>query len=201
VSDVDPRLVAAMRDQLSRRPADAARVGWKYGSGAEEQIGGDHVVGQLTSATTLADRDTYRGGGRELQADVEVAVEVGEDLRPARYGVALEICDIALEGSVEEVAVDNDYHRAVAFGPLVGELPSAVEGALVVNGARRAAGLAPDDVSERISAVDRVLRAVDESLQPGDLVITGFIVNMPVASGDEVVAELGALGQVGLRIA
>jgi hypothetical protein len=201
VSDVDPRLVAAMRAQLSRRPTGAARVGWKYGSGEDEHIGGDHVVGHITSATLLTDGDTYRGGGTKLQADVEVSIEVGDDLGPARYGVALEICDVALDGSIEEVVVDNDYHRGVAFGPFADELPAGVEAALVVNGEGRARGRASDDLADRLAAVDRVLRAVGEGLRPGDRVITGLVVNTPVRSGDEVVAELGELGSVRLTIA
>jgi hypothetical protein len=200
VKPVDPRLVAALREQLSRRPANAARVGWKYGSGDEEHIGGDHVVGHLTSATVLRDGDTYLGGGSKLQADVEVAVEVGEDLAPARYGVALEICDLALDGSVEEIVVDNDYHRAVAFGRFASALPARVEGNLVVNGERRVAGRASDELSERVAAVGRVLSAAGEELRPGDCVITGFVVNTPVRSGDEIFAELSELGRVGLRI-
>jgi hypothetical protein len=201
VSEVDPRLVAAMREQLSRRPTDADRVGWKYGSGEEEHIGGDHVVGHLTSATLLADGDAYRGGGTKLQADVEVAVEVGDDLGPARYGVALEVCDVAPAGSIEEVVIGNDYHRAVAFGHFTDELPPGVEGALLVNGERRAAGRASDDLAQRVAGVDRVLRAVGEELRPGDRVITGLVVNTLVRSGDDVVAELGELGSVRLTIA
>jgi 2-keto-4-pentenoate hydratase len=199
-SGVDARLVAVLRKQLARRPADAKRVGWKYGSGEEEQIGGDHVVGHLTSATLLDDGDTYRGGGTKLQADVEIAVEVGHDLKPARYGVALEICDTALDGSIEDIVVDNDYHRAVTFGPLKDELPPDLEGVLLVNGERRAAGLAANDLTQRVAAVDRVLRAVGEELRPGDRVITGLIVKTPLASGDDVVANIGGLGRVSLRI-
>jgi len=198
--DVDPRLVAAMQRQLSRRPAGAARVGWKYASDEEEQIGGDHVVGHLTDATMLDAGGTYRGGGAELHADVEVAVELGHDLAPARYTVALEICELADGGSVEEIAERNDYHRAFAFGRFAPSLPRGVEGALVVNGERRAAGRAPEDVAERVAAVGRVLEAVEERLKPGDRIITGLIVNTPVGSGDEVVADLGELGRVGLRI-
>jgi hypothetical protein len=201
VNAVDPRLVAAMREQLAQRPAGAERVGWKYGSGDEEHIGGDHVVGHLTSATLLADGDTYRRGGTKLQADVEVAVEVGDDLRPARYGVALEICDVAGDLTVEELAVANDYHRAVAFGGFADELPDGLEGALVVNGDRQAVGRASDDVDARVAAVDRVLRAAGEALRPGDRVITGLIVSTLLEPGDEVVAELGELDSVGLRIA
>ncbi len=198
---VDPRLVTAVREQLSRRPATAERVGWKYGSGEEEQIGGDHVVGHITSATLLASGATYRGGGAKLAADVEVAVEVGEDLAPARFGVALEICDLALDGSVEEVVIDSDYHRGVAFGPFVDEPPTTSEGTLIVNGERRAAGRASGDLAERVEAVDRVLRAVGEELRPGDRVITGLIVNTLVVPGDEIEARIDSLGAVTLRIA
>jgi hypothetical protein len=190
-----------MREQLSRRPAGVARVGWKYGSGDEEQLGGDHVVGHLTSATTLADGSTYTAGGGELQADVELAVEIGADRAPARYGVALEICDLARRGTVEEVAADNDLHCAVAFGPFSDALPADLEGALVVEGEPRAAGRAPDDLDQRIAGVSRVLASVGERLEPGDRVITGFIVNTPVRPGDAIVAELGELGRVGLSVA
>ena len=201
MSDVDPRLVAALREQLARRPVGAERVGWKFGSGEEEHIGGDHVVGHITSATLLADGDTYRGGGAKLQADVEVAVEVGDHLGPALYGVALEICDVAPAGSIEELVIDNDYHRGVVFGRFADELPPGVQGALVVNGERRVAGPASEDLAERVAAVDRVLRAVGEELRPGDRVITGLIVNTLLRSGDDVVAELGELGSVRLMIA
>jgi hypothetical protein len=201
VSDVDPRLVAAIREQLARRPAGAGRVGWKFGSGDDERIGDDHVVGHLTTATTLTDGSTYQGGGDDLHADVELAVELGRDLEPAKYGVALEICDLAGDMSVEEVAAANDYHRAVVFGPFVDALPPGLEGRLVVNRAPRAAGSAPDDVAGRVGAIGRVLEAVGERLQPGDRIITGLIVNTPVAPGDEVAAELGELGRVMLRLA
>jgi hypothetical protein len=201
MSDVHPRLVAATREQLGRRPAGAARVGWKYGSGEREQIGGDHVVGHLTSATLLEDGGTYRGGGEKLHADVEVAVEIGTGGEPALYGVALEICDLAGDPTVEELVVANDYHRAVAFGPFADAPPDGAEGTLLVNGELRAAGPAADEFDARVAAVDRVLRAAGERLEPGDRVITGLIVNTSLVSGDEVVAELGELGRVGLRIA
>jgi 2-keto-4-pentenoate hydratase len=198
---VDPRLATAVRAQLARRQPGAGRVGWKLGSGERERIGGDHVIGNLTTATMLADGATFRGGGVKLQADVEVAVELGEDLEPARYGVALEICDVADAGSVEELVVANDYHRAVAFGPFAEALPEGLVGALVVNGERRAAGPAPDDVADRVAAVARVAEAAGDGLRSGDRIITGLIVNTPLVTGDEVAAELGDLGRVHVRIA
>ena len=172
---VDRGLVSATRERLARRPTGATRVGWKFGSGQEEQLGGDHVVGHITSATTLDPGAVYFGGGDDLHADVEVAVEIGEDLEPARYAVALEICDLASVGSLEEelIAV-NDYHRAVTS--------------------------ASSRSTSRRMRSERVLAAVGESLQPGDRVITGLIVNTPLRSGDVVHAELGSLGCIGLLI-
>ena len=201
MSDVDPRLVSALRRQLAARPADATRVGWKYGSGDGERIGDEIAVGHLTSAATLEDGATYRGGGRDLHADAELAVEIGTDGGIARYGAALELVDLAGDDSPEEVVATNVWHRAVAFGPFVDSLPTGLEGALLVNGERRDAGWVPTDSAQRAAAVSRVLRAAGERLEAGDRLITGLIVNTPVASGDEVVADLGLLGRVGLRIA
>jgi hypothetical protein len=200
--DVDPRLVAALRQQLSRRPADATRVGWKHGGGDAERIGGEIAVGHLTSMTTLEDGATYTSGGRDLHADVELAVEIGVDGEISRYGVALELCDLADGGTAEEVVASNDYHRAVAFGRFVEVLPAELEAALFVNGQRHSVAPAPNrvEIADRVAAVDRVLNAVGEALQPGDRVITGLIVNGPVSPGDEVVAELVPLGRVQLHV-
>ena len=201
MSDVDPRLVAAMRRQLAARPGDATRVGWKYGSGDGERIGGEIAVGNLTSATALEDGSTYTGGGSDLHADAELAVEIGGDGAIAGYAAALELVDLAGDESPEDVVARNVWHRAVALGPFADALPAGLEGALVVNGERREAGSAPADVSERVGAVSRVLEAVGERLEPGDRLITGLIVNTPVSAGDEVVADLGDLGRVALRVA
>ncbi len=200
MSDVDPRLVAAMHEQLAARPPGATHVGWKYGGGAGERIGGEIAVGHLTSATTLEDGSTYRGAG-DLHADAELAVELGADAAISGYGAALEIVDLAGPATPEAVVAANDFHRAVAFGAFSEGCPLGLDGALFVNGERRDSAPALTDVSDRIAAVARVLGAVGESLRPGDRIITGLIVQVPVAPGDEVVAALGGLGRVALRIA
>ena len=198
---VDLRLVSALRRQLAARPAGAARVGWKYGAGDGERIGGEIAVGHLTSATALEGGSTYRGGGSDLHADAELAVEVGDGGAIVGYAAALEVVDLAGDDSPEDVVARNVWHRAVAFGPFADAPPAGLAGALFVNDERRDAAAAPADVGERVAAVSRVLEAVGERLEPGDRLITGLIVNTPVASGDEVVADLGELGRVGLRIA
>lgn len=70
-----------------------------------------------------------------------------------------------------------------------------------MNGEVRDAGPAAADVADRVAAVGRVLAAVGESLRRGDQITTGLIVQVPVASGDEVAADLGAFGRVALTIA
>jgi 2-keto-4-pentenoate hydratase len=46
-----------------------------------------------------------------------------------------------------------------------------------------------------------MLEAAGERLQTGDRIITGSVVQVPVAPGDEVVAEIDGIGRVGLTIA
>jgi hypothetical protein len=61
VVEVDQRLIVAMRKQLSRRPAAAARIGWKYGGGGE-RIDREIAVGHLTSETIVSANSPRRGG-------------------------------------------------------------------------------------------------------------------------------------------
>jgi len=197
---VSPRLAAALCEQLALRPAGTGRVGWKYGSGGSERIDGEIGVGNLTTATTLEDGGTYRGGGRGLHADAEVAVELGPDGEITGYAAALEICDLARRGTAEDVVASNVFHCAVVFGLFVNALPAVLEGALIVDGEVRDAARAATDVAGRVAAVGRVLAAVDESLRPGDRIITGLTVQVSVASANLVAADLGALGRVALRI-
>jgi hypothetical protein len=105
------------------------------------------------------ERGTYAGGGQDLDADVEVAVEIGAEGDISKYGVALEFCDLADGGTSEEVVAKNDYHRAVAFGPFAETLPAQLEAVLFVNGDRHAAAPAPTrtEIADRVAAVNRVL--------------------------------------------
>ncbi len=66
MSEVHPRVVAALNTQLSRWRAALGRgerrIGWKIGPNfpeVEEVIGGDPIIGHLCSATLLATGDTY----------------------------------------------------------------------------------------------------------------------------------------------
>ena len=111
MSDVDPRLVAALERQLARRDellrGGARQVGWKLGIGERESIGGEIAVGFLTSATALEPGAAFRAGQTMvLHADAELAVEFAADVDPGAdkdavvaairgFRPALEIVDIA----------------------------------------------------------------------------------------------------------
>jgi 2-keto-4-pentenoate hydratase len=140
--------------------------------------------------------------------EIGVEVEPDADRHTARaaiagYGAALELVDLgAPPDNPEEVVAANVFHRAFSLGLLDRAWPSnGVEGRLIVNGELRAAAAAPCDYVELVLAVARLLGAVGQRLQVGDRMIMGSIVQVPIAAGDDVIADLGALGQVGLAIA
>lgn len=202
MNDVDPRLVAAIERQLRDRSGE--RVGWKLGIGDRERIGNEIAVGHLTGATRLEPGDTYTStDGELLHADAEVFVEIGAGGGPAGYGAALELVDLrSPPDTPEDVVAANVFHRAVAFAPVQAALPeTGVEGRLVVNGEVRDVGRSAPDLADKLRAAAKILAAVEERLEPGDRIITGSIVQVPVSPGDEVTADLGPLGHVRLSIA
>jgi 2-keto-4-pentenoate hydratase len=216
---IPPRAHAALLEQLARRretlTAGARHVGWKLGVGERERIDGSIVVGHLTTVTTLGSGDAYRSGGlaTELRVDAEIAVELDTDVRAdadvdaahaaiARFAVALEVVDLGpVLGDPVAIVATNVFHRAVAFGPMKDSLPEPpVRASLRVNGAVRAEDDADTDLAGRLVAAARLLSAVGEQLRAGDRVITGSIVQVPIAEGDTVEAEVAGLGAVELEI-
>jgi 2-keto-4-pentenoate hydratase len=207
---IDPRLESALAAQLADWRAalgdGALRIGWKLGMGDRERIGGP-VIGHLTSASLLRDGSDYEAAEGALHADAEVALEIGRDLgadadedeaRAAivRYGAALEIVDLA-EPPVEpqDIVAANVFHRAVVLAAGIEALPAGgVEGRLIVNGELRASAPAPTDVADRVLVVARLLDAMGERLRARDRIITGSVVQIPVAPGDAIVADFGPLG-------
>jgi 2-keto-4-pentenoate hydratase len=201
MTDVDPRLVAALRRQLRHRRGD--RVGWKLGIGDRERIGEEIAVGHLTTLTRLYPGDAYQPTqGELLHADAEIAVLIGEDGSIAGYGAALELVDLrSPPATPEEVVAANVFHCVVAFGPIREKLPAGgIDARLLADGEVCDAGRSEVALEDRIQATARVLAAVGERLQPGDLVITGSIVQMPVDPETTVEADLGGLGSVRLQV-
>jgi hypothetical protein len=195
---VDPRIVAAVRAQLRAR--EGCRVGWKAGfgiTGVPELIGDMPVPGHLTTATQLPPGAVFepRAAGA-LHADCEVVVTIGGD----ELGVALELVDLARQaGAMEQVVARNVLHLAFALGPSAPGPPG--EARLVVNGEVRARALARADHGDTVAALGRILEAAGERLQSGDQIITGSVVQVPVAPGDDVVAEIDGIGCVGVTVA
>jgi hypothetical protein len=93
----------------------------------------------------------------------------------------------------------NVLHRAVVLARAVNARP-AVEARVWVGAELRAKGLVGFDIEDRIEIARFWLAALGERLEPGDAIITGSIVQAPVASGDEVTVELADLGRLNLTI-
>jgi 2-keto-4-pentenoate hydratase len=219
VARIDPRLESALAEQLGRRrtalDAGAERVGWKLGLGEAERIGQGPVVGHLTTATQLEPGAAYPAGDPvALRADAEVAIELGRDVDPdagsdavlaaiAAYGAALEVVDLgAPPHDPERIVAANVFHRAFALGPLDRRWPAeGVEGRLFVDGELRASAAAGHELAALVRSVAAILGAIGERLQAGDRLIMGSVVQVPIAPGDRVTAELGSLGEVRLSIA
>jgi 2-keto-4-pentenoate hydratase len=174
-------------------------VGWKAGfgiTGVPELIGDAPVPGHLTTATQLPPGAVFdpRGAGA-LHADCEVVVTVGG----SELGVALELVDLAREaGAMEEVVAGNVLHMAFVLGPSAPGPPG--EARLVVNGEVRGRAPARADHGDTVAALGRILEAAGERLQAGDRIITGSIVQIPLAPGDEVLAEIDGIGRVGVTV-
>ena len=217
-SEVDPRLASALAAQLRAWRASLAggaqRVGWKLGMGDRERIGAGPVIGHLTTATLLPAGATFRTAGiTALHADAEVALELARDVGAdadsdaARaaiggYGAALELVDLGpVAGGPEGIVATNVFHRAVAFAPMsCTQMPARATGQLVVGGAVRDSAPARADYGELVRSVAVILGHAGERLRAGDRLITGSVVQVPVAAGDEVVADLGPLGSVGVSL-
>lgn len=207
MSEPDPRIAAALRGQLDERrrllQAGHERVGWKVALGIEEVerlIGPQPVIGYLTSATRLAPHARPSAtGAEELCVDAELAVRIGRDGAISGFAAALELVDLRQgRGSVESVIRTNVLHRAFVLGPARKERASAA--GIYVGDVLRAEGEINFDVEKRVASTALWLSAVGEQLRAGDWIITGSIVQVPAAPGDEVAVELGELDRLEVAI-
>jgi 2-keto-4-pentenoate hydratase len=214
----DPLLLAALRSQLSLRraalDAGAARIGWKLGMGDRERIGTGPVVGHLTSATVAETNGSFGVGAIGVpRADVEVAIEFGRPVDPsggadavraaaARFGVALEICDLGGSDDAVTIVASNVFHRAVVFGPFhAGFPPDHLLGSISADGHALGADRSQVDLATVLVRAAQLLDAVGERIAPGDIVITGSIVQVPARDGQTLVAELDGYGSADLTLA
>jgi 2-keto-4-pentenoate hydratase len=217
VRAVPPELVSALTAQRERRLAElesgAERVGWKLGLSERESIGGERVIGYLTTATRLGPPASYSArDSRLLHADAEVALQLRADVEPgaewtagpetvAGYAAAIELVDLAGTDDSEVIVAENVWHRAFTLGTPVSAFPAGgVEVSVFVNGEQRASGRSPVDAGDRVRTASRLLGAIGEQLRAGDWIITGAVVQVAVTPGDEVAADFGSLGQARVTI-
>jgi 2-keto-4-pentenoate hydratase len=157
------------------------------------------VLGYLTSRTLVEPGGVFAAAGAaSLRVDAEVAIEVGS----ARVGAALELVDVVRPPhDFETIVARNIWHRGVAFGPLSGDAPpERFVARVLVDGSVRASTQGSCDVEGTVAIAEHLLAAVGEQLEPGDRIIAGSILHVPVTSGDDVVVDLGELREVGVTV-
>jgi 2-keto-4-pentenoate hydratase len=79
--------------------------------------------------------------------------------------------------------------------------PPGAQGALIVNGELRDSAPIERDFEGIVATVRELLAELGERLEPGDRLITGSVVQIPLNGADRVIADLGPLGRVELSIA
>jgi hypothetical protein len=181
-------LLTRRRDELA---GGACHRGWKLG---RDLPGVDGIaLGYLTSTTELTDGDRYHGTwSSTLRAETEVAIVVGEGV-----AVALELVDVAR--TAEGAIVANSFHRAVAYGPTIGN-PAVVGATLTINGTRHEADRGPHDPDVVLEVVSELLTAAGEQLRPGDHVLSGALVHVPVPPNAQLTATIAGLGQISIHL-
>ena len=215
--DVPPKLQAALERQMDRRratlAAGARHVGWKMGMGQRERIAGSPAIGHLTSATQVEVGSVVQAGAAgDLHADAEVAVCLGRAINAGAdpvemaaaiegFGAALEIVDLEVpRDDPGAIVATNVFHRAFALGGLTQTALAQTPARLVVDGRVRGEAPVTEDMVEVLGTATALLASVDESLRAGDWLLTGAAVQVRVRPGDDVVADMGPLGRVGLRL-
>jgi 2-oxo-3-hexenedioate decarboxylase len=206
-------LEAGMRALLARREAElsagARPVGWKVGFNLPAlwpQLGIEApVAGYLTSSTVVEPGSavSLEGWTRPV-LEPEIAITVGEDGGVAALAPAIEVIDADLPfEDVEAILARNIFHRAVAFGAPAPR-PSLDGFACRVTRNGEEAGVADstEDPGQTVARVAEFLAAHGAQLRPGDRIIAGTLTPpLPVAPGDEIGVDLGALGTIALRFA
>jgi 2-keto-4-pentenoate hydratase len=202
---------AGMRALLTRRQAELAAgakpVGWKVGfnlPAAWPRLGIDApVAGYLTDSTVVEPgAEVALAGWTQPTLEPEIAIAVGEGGTVAGLAPAIEVVDIDLPfEDVEAILARNIFHRAVALGPPAPEATLAGFACRVRRDGEEVRVVdTSEDPAETVERVAGFLAAHGARLRPGDRIIAGTLTPpLPVAPGDEVEVDLGALGIVSLR--
>jgi 2-keto-4-pentenoate hydratase len=200
---LDPDLTRALRAQLAYRDATleegARQVGWKV-AGAIPEVdaltGGDPLIGFLTSATVLPDGGTViPPAGGELYAETELVLD------GAGYAVGLELVDTARPPHAPAaILAGNVFHHAAALG-MSRDADPGPEARLWVDGELRARAPVTTDAEAVRARVAALLDALGLRLDPGDRLLAGALLHVPVRAGQGLRAEIDGLGSIALQIA
>jgi 2-keto-4-pentenoate hydratase len=133
----------------------------------------------------------------------ELAVRVGEGGAPVALGPAFEIADTEQTSDVERILATDIFQRGIMLGPTVER--TSLEGAsalLTVNGEATTVAnpeASPGRIADIIPHVADFLPEFGEALRPGDVIITGSIVQpLQLKRGDRVEYELDGIGSVSI---
>ena len=209
---IDTGMRAQLQHFRSALAAGMPRLGWKIGvndPGMLERLGlADPVVGWLSGTNVLRSGARYalRPGGR-VGVEAEVAVRVGGGGSVQHVAPALEIVDYSLPADGLAGILEHDiFHDTVVLGRETFPVPIADGDWPIVTRrdkevARRHPSLIvlqPTDVVRRVA---KVLRCYGESVEAGDWIIAGSLIQpISVTIGDRVEADFGPLGRVAVEI-
>jgi 2-keto-4-pentenoate hydratase len=215
VIELDQRVLAGLTAQRERRAAllagGASHVGWKMGRSIEEVeavMGSEPVIGYLTSETMFESGGEHgAGGAADLRAETELALWVRDpDAAPPGIGgiaTALELVDVHQggRGSIVPILAANVFHRAFAIGDIQPFTATAGrEARLWADGDLLETGQLLDDYADTVRAAQRRLHAIGEKLRPGDFILAGSAVHVPVEPGQRVSVEIDGLSRLEVTI-
>jgi 2-keto-4-pentenoate hydratase len=168
-------------------------------------MGAEPVIGYLTSATMFDSGAAHQVGGAEaLRAEVELALWARNPEAIGGLATALELVDVRQggRGTIEPILAANVFHRAFAIGDVQPLTATAGRQArLWVDGELRGKAELLDDYTDAIDSAQRRLSAIGETLRPGDFVLAGSLVHIPVGVGERVSVEIDGLSRLDVTIA
>lgn len=218
------RQLARLREALA---GGMPRRGWKIGINVPEVLRRLHLphpgVGWIDGRRVFgAGAELALRPGSRLHVEPEVAIRVARAVpagcppESARKCIdaahpALEIVDYARPGAgLDDVVAHCMFHDATVLGP-PGRLEDArglgYDRPVLRVGDRRSDAprpdLVPPDPGRLVAFVADYLAAFDQSLEAGDLVLSGSYTAaaLPLVAGEEVTAEFGPLGAVSASVA
>lgn len=214
-------LLARWREALA---AGDGRAGWKIGfndPGARQRFGiPDLLVGYLTTGSVVpCGGSCALPGGARTMLEIEIAIELAEGVPAgtaphvargaiARLLPALELVDFARSFESPRAILEHDiFHVAAVFNDAAGRDGASLDG-VAAQGWKNGQDVGPADLSlvpadlgELVRHVADTLGTFGEELRAGERILAGSLVKpVPVAAGDMVIADLGALGRVEVRL-